>query len=172
MKKALFICCILLTSLSYAHESFFAFAEVEYDDLSGKIETTISMTTHDLEYYLQKKKIITKNLSTSLEDSILRIAISKEIIEHFNMSTGNNRDDYVDINARTNFEGFELFLNGKVEFYYSASLEHPLKSIQITFDLFMDEYPEQQNKLHLIYRNQKKDYVFLPSKKTQLIEFN
>lgn len=170
MKKVLFICCILFATLSHAHETFFAYAEVEYDDMNGRIEATISMTSHDLEKYLQEKKIITKGLSVSLEDSTLRKSISNEVLNHFIMSSGSTREDYIDINAFMNFDGFELFLNGKVEFYYSIKLDQALTSIRVTFDLFMDEFPEQQNKLLLIYRNKKRDFVFLPATKTQYIE--
>jgi hypothetical protein len=36
----------------------------------------------------------------------------------------------------------------------------------------MDQYPNQQNKLHLLTRNEKRTIDFLSSKKTQLIELN
>lgn len=168
MKKALFICCILLASLSHAHESFFAFAEVEYDDLNGRIEATISMTSHDLEKYLQERNFITKGLSVSLEDSVNQELISLEILRHFYFTSLNNAPNNENVNFK--LEGYEIYLNGKIDFYFSAEIQHTLSIFKLTFDLLMDEFPEQQNKLLFIYRNKKRDYIFLPASKTQLIE--
>ena len=38
-----------------AHEYFFSFAEMEYNDITRKFEITISLTTHDLEKIYEKK---------------------------------------------------------------------------------------------------------------------
>lgn len=172
MKKALFICCILFASFSHAHDTFFAYAEVEYDDFSGKIEATISMTSHDLEKYLQERNIITKGLSVSLEDSVNQELISSEILKYFQINVFGKRTDVLNgIQAiELTLDGFELLRTGTIVFYYSAEIANHFDHFEVKFDLFMDEFPEQQNKLHLIYRDKKRDFVFLPATKKQYIE--
>jgi len=40
--------------MSSAHDYYFAFAEVEYNEISKRFEGTIIFTTHDLEKSIQK----------------------------------------------------------------------------------------------------------------------
>ena len=49
----LFIICNSFASM--AHEYFFSFAEMEYNDVTRKFEITITATTHDIEKLYEKR---------------------------------------------------------------------------------------------------------------------
>ena len=152
-----------------SHDSYFAFAEVEYDEISGRFEITVSSTTHDLERYLTDKKIITGGLVASLKDSIQFNSIQKELKNHFNIKLidANSLVNSVDIS----FDGFEVELTGIVRFYCSSSQSIAgINSLEITFDLLMDLFPLQQNKLIFTFRNEKSSYVFLRQQIKQQIQ--
>jgi hypothetical protein len=175
MKSFILIFLLLISSLSNAHDYFFAFAEVEYNELNGEIETTISMTSHDFERYLQKKKLIQTNLNACVNDSVSMQNIEIELNKHFNINMNPGIENSIlDGNESFNLklDGFEIQLTGIVQFYLSSTIFRPLKHFKITFDLLMDEYPEQQNKLTFIYRNQKKTVVFIPSMRSQIIDLD
>jgi len=176
MKTLLFIFSLLCANISTAHEFYFAFAEVEYDEMNSRIEATLTVSTHDFEFYLQQKGIIQGDLNKNKSDSLKMQLIEEEIIKHFILIEGINTDYSNKNQKRTlgqlRLDGFETNLTGTAEFYLSIDVYQPLKSIKITFDLLMDQYPNQQNKLYLITRNEKRTIDFLSSKKTQLIELN
>jgi len=168
MKKALFIFILFISSVSYGHEYYFAFAEVEYNEMDGKIEATIRVSTHDLEKALRDKKLITKDLSALSQDTLSLSVLEKEIEAHFSISLKDASGKSLDFIL----EGYETQKTGIVEFYLSADLKKNAQQLDITFDLLMDEFPEQQNKLTFIYRTSKITLVFMPNKRTQTIDLN
>ncbi len=174
MRILLFILTLLFATSSYAHEYFFAFAEVEYDEMNGRIEATITVSTHDFEFYLQQEGIIQGDLNKNKSDSVKMLLIENEIIRHFDI-----KESYTDEDqelkkklSKMKLEGFETNLNGTVEFYLSSQVYEPLKTIEFTFDILMDQYPKQQNKINFITRDKKQTIDFLQSNKTQFIDIN
>jgi hypothetical protein len=163
MKHILFVCSFFLISFSHAHDYFFAFAEVEYDEYNARVEATLVMTTHDFESYLRKKNIINKELSYYKNDSLVLKQVETEILKHFSISSPS-------IGALS-LEGFEIELTGMIQVYLTAPILSPAEGLDIQFDLLMDEYKEQQNKLTFIYRDQKTSYVYLQNKRSQHIDF-
>lgn len=173
MRKALFIFFVILSSWSYAHDYFFAFAEVEYDELNGRIEATVTMTTHDFERYLQKNQIIQHDLATCLNDTVKMQSIENELNKHFYfdlspLSENSILDGYESFHFE--LDGFETQLTGIVQFYLSTDLNRPLENFIVVFDVLMDDYAQQQNKLTFINRGKKQTYVFLPTKRSQIID--
>lgn len=173
MRNALFIFFVILNTCVFAHDYFFAFAEVEYDELNGRVEATVTVTTHDFERYLQKKEILQGEINSCLGDSFKLQAIEKELNKCFylnlNPLSENSIMDGIE-SFHFKLDGFETQLTGTVQFYLSSDLKRPLESFEVTFDLLMNEYPEQQNKLTFINRGQKRTYVFLQTKRTQIID--
>ncbi len=163
MKHILLVFSFFLISFSYAHDYFFAFAEVEYDEYNARVEATIVMTTHDFESYLRKKNIISKELNTYKNDSIVLNQIETEISHHFTLKS--------DAVGTLTMEAFEIELTGMIKVYLSAPILMPSEGLDIQFDLLMDEYKEQQNKLTFIYRDKKTSYVYLQNKRSQHIDF-
>lgn len=151
--------------MSFGHDYYFAFAEVEYEEMNSSIEATIRISTHDFEKTLRDKKLITKELSLIEQDSAILVILEKEIESHFWINPGSSNGRNLDLHL----DGFEILKTGVVEFYLSANVQDPVKQFEVGFDILMDELPLQQNKLTFINRNKKMNYVFLPNKRTQII---
>jgi hypothetical protein len=148
-----------------AHEFFFAFAEVEYKKTSGVIETTLIVTTHDFEKWLHNNGWDGKDLNSSVDDSLSLLFFENEINNHFQISS--------DIHEKVKMQliGYENLLIGTTQFYLRAEVE-PIQLINFKFDLMMDMFPEQQNKLNFIHKEReiKTTLEFLPSRKEQGID--
>jgi hypothetical protein len=173
MRKALFIFFVILNSWTFAHDYFFAFAEVEYDEMNGRIEATVTMTTHDFERYLQKNQIIKQELASCLGDSLKMQSIEKELNKHFYFDLSPLSENSImdgDESFHFKLDGFETQLTGIVQFYLSTNINRPLESFEVVFDVLMDDHVEQQNKLTVINRGKKQTYVFLPTKRSQIID--
>ena len=69
-------------------------------------------------------------------------------------------------------EGYNLRLDGNLEIYLSSDLLKPGTMLTVVFDLLMDKFPEQQNKLTFIFRNKKHTLNFTPNKRYQTIDLH
>ena len=64
------------------------------------------------------------------------------------------------VNLDFEIDGIEVMNNGITNFYFrSAPVPKELKALKIRFDLMMDSYPKQQNKITL--RKEKETYIAL-----------
>lgn len=171
MKKILVFLSLFFTFFGSAHEYYFAFAEVEYDEMNGRIEVTLTVSKHDFEYYLQQKRIIQGDLNKNKSDSLKFQLIEDEIIKHFSLKEFQSTLNKSSL-SEMRLDGFETNLTGTVEFYLSLDVYQPLETIEIVFDVLMDQHPNQQNKLYFITRDKKRTFDFLNSKKVQIVELN
>jgi len=69
-----------------------------------------------------------------------------------------------------NFIDYSIKKDGNIEFYFESESISPPSQIEVRFDLLMDDYPEQQNKLIYLNQDIKKSYGFLRNTKTHLIK--
>lgn len=161
---------------SHAHETYFSFAEMEYNELSGKMEATLTATAHDLEKYYQKDGKIKGELSKALLDSSVFKMFESELNNHFYIDLDPfGQNSTMDGAEMVNFqlEGFEFELTGLVRFYLSCHLSRPIENtFGITYNLLMDTYPEQQNKLTFIHREKRATFVFLQTNQKQFIDIH
>jgi hypothetical protein len=159
------ICVVLSTFYCSAHDYYFAFAEVEYKPQNGILEVTLVVTTHDFEQYLLSEGYEGHDLNAARGDSLLSNFIEQKINKHFQIST--------DIHESVSLQlvGIENQLIGTTQFYLSAQVE-PIQIIDFKFDLLMDYFPQQQNKIKFIYklRDLNTTLEFLPSRKEQIID--
>lgn len=156
----LFISMIVLLE-SHAHEFYFAFAEVSYDELTERIEATIILTSHDLEKSLTISGNNIRLSSDKVLDSVAISTIEKELNKGFYLQSGG-------VNSYLKLDGYETLLNGTTQFYLSGIFRKNEGST-IHFPLLMDVFPDQQNKLTWIFRGEKETYVFLPAMTSQKI---
>ena len=161
-----YTCCLFLTTFNCAaHDFFYSFAEVEYKRSSGVIETTLIVTTHDFEQYLRKLGWSQKDLASAKTDSISLTFIEKEINNHLMLSS--------DLHEAIHMKliGYENQLIGTTQFYLTTQIE-PIQMLDFKFDLLMDLYPQQQNKINFTMRETdlKTTLEFLPSSKIQRID--
>jgi hypothetical protein len=166
------ICFVFLCSIFQAHDSYFSFAEIEYIAEKEKVEITLVMTAHDFEDYLRKSKKISSTLENAFTDSLETNLICNEIKNHFILKSALNSTHIAAEEFKLIYDGYQLLLNGNIEFYFSADNVSIQNGISIQFDLMMDYFPLQQNKITLTYLDKKRTCVFLYNSRNQFIEIN
>ncbi len=168
MGKTVYLLCVLFAFFSptlRAHDTYFAFAEVEYNDLNGTLEATLTVSTHDLELVLTEKNLLHGALTSAHMDSTLRASIEHFINTSFHLAPLNGSSFYWTL------EEIENTLVGSTNFYLSAKVNEQLTGLEVHFGLFMDRYTAQQNKLTFIYRERKTTRVFLNNKRQDTLTF-
>jgi hypothetical protein len=169
MGKTVYLFCVLFTIFSFelkAHDTYFSFAEVEYNDLNGRLEATLTVSTHDLEMVLTQKNLLHGALTSSPLDSALKSKIEEMINASFQLASANGPYFHWTL------DGCENTLTGNTNFYLSAEVKDRITTLDVHFDLFMDSYPQQQNKLTFIYHQHKTTRVFLNNKREDTFTFN
>lgn len=165
MKKAFLVLLIFmcLGNFSYAHNYFFSFAEVEYNEFCGCFESSITFTTHDFEQLLSKKNILNKNLESTLNDYQLKQNIETIINEGFQITSENKIVEF-------QLDGNEIGLNGLTTFFLSSKPIKLSSVILFQYNLLMNEIAEQQNKLTFILRGEKTTMNFIANQVTHSIK--
>jgi len=164
--KTILLSLLLISTIQVnAHEYFFAFAEVEYNDISQRIEATLSISTHDLENAMRKQHAdnadVFDDLSEIKKNSEEESHLETFILKHFKISSEEP--------CFLKMIGFEVQLNGLTYFYFESTpfrLEH---RITFTFDLLMNENELQQNKITFLYQGKSYTRPFLIDEKIQII---
>lgn len=165
MVKSILVALLVFCSFSSkAHEYFFAYAEVEYNELSQKLESSIVATTHDFELAMEDIGL-TDKLEDVDNDNVQFKLIEKFINNHLQINS-NKHHIYL------NLIGIDVSLNGSVSFYLESNEVIINEGVQIFFDLLMNEFQDQQNKLSFIFRENTQTVTFLPHKKEHTLELS
>lgn len=164
MKKLLAVFAFFLLCFSAgAHEFYFAFAEVEYNASIKKLEISLEVSAHDLESELQKAGIV---LDKHIENQTGNAEFKKQLTAHLEKGFGISVDESP---IPLKLLGFDVMPTGLLYVYLESEVIELHKSISFKFDLLMDTFPNQQNKITFIRNNQKQTAVFLPTKRTEII---
>jgi len=163
LASILFFTCISFASM--AHEYFFSFAEMEYNDITRKFEITISLTTHDLEKLYEKKGGETIDLTTYEVNSSTTRLIIEYFSKHFQLITEKEP-------CTLNLLGFESNLNGVTNFYFESDPVDITPTLEIKNDILMDEYLQQQNKITLYYQSKSYTTDFLSNERKTTLSLN
>ncbi|WP_343633338.1 DUF6702 family protein [Fluviicola sp.] len=146
-----------------AHEYYFAFGEVEYNVSTKKLEITLEISAHDLEFDMKKSGI---TLDNHIENQTGNADFKKQLETHlakgFSISVN---DSPVPLSV----VGFDVLPTGLLYVYLESGVLELTKSIRFKFDLLMESFPDQQNKITFIRNSQKQTAVFLPAKPTEVI---
>lgn len=156
-----FLILLFSSSGAFAHAYFFAFAEMEYRADSKRFEITIEASWHDLDDVL-KKSGIAVDPTTCMKDSLSRHALAQFVTGGFSVLSEQAP-------VALGLVGFEVLPNGLAYFYLLSEPVELSSSLHIRFDLLMDVFPEQQNKITLISDRTKTTAVFLPHQRTATI---
>ena len=154
---------LCIQSNSYAHKYYFGFAEVEYNAFTQRFEATLTVTGHDLELALKNNKTDAGDL-VSL-DSTQTLIVENYINEGFKIYTPTKRCSF-------KLVGHESKLDGTVNFYLESTEIPESTFLTIEFELLMDTYEEQQNKVTMYYSNKMYTRAFTRGTKQQNIEIN
>lgn len=149
----IFILAFLLSlkTLGFAHETYFSFAEMQYDTECNCLEITLTLSAHDLDAYADRQNMLNATLEKDLESEDTRQRLVQEtILKGFKIKQ--NRQDIILF-----YEGYELFEDGTCSFYIRSE-QMDATECTLFYGLFMDVYPEQQNKLN--YKKEKDQVVY------------
>jgi hypothetical protein len=137
---------------------------MQINSFTQRLEGTIMATEHDLEIALKDEGLEIKELSTSLKDSSVYNYLQDYINLHFQMSTKSYSSDF-------RLVGFESFLNGQIYLYIESNpLPDEYTGFEVRFDLLMDTFTEQQNKLTIYAKGISRTVPFVRGDASQLIE--
>lgn len=143
MKQIITLIILSFHAITYSHETYFAFAEMEYNDECSCLEISIKVSSHDLNSIAENKIEDFRSLEIALNDKIQNTEIVENILlQGFQISQHQKFTQLF-------YEGHELNNDGNCYFFFRSE-EIDNESINVRFDLFMSTYTEQQNKL--IYR--------------------
>jgi hypothetical protein len=151
-----------------AHEYYFAFAEVDYNEKSAKIEATLTLSAHDFEASLQKDNVIKNSIDKAFLDSIEFLKIEKELNNSFSFSSVEKPQETKWISS-FKIEGFQKLLNGNLEIYLSCDIPNSISLLTVQFNLMMDHFPDQQNKITFIRKRKKSTLNFTLANQIQKI---
>jgi len=159
----LFIICNSFASM--AHEYFFSFAEMEYNDVTRKFEITITATTHDIEKLYEKRMNEKVDLSLYEKNSKTTGLIAEYFSNHFQLKTEK-------ATCVLHLIGYESSLNGITNFYFESDPIDITPTLILKNDVLMDEYAQQQNKITLYYRSKSYTTDFLRNDHVKTITLN
>jgi len=164
MKLIIFISFLSIFSFnSNAHDYYFAFAEMELNEESQKLEVTLILNSHDIDHWLQNTNFTLLDLEKPSLEKNLKEDLNNFLQSGFIISSNS-------INYNLIFKGILLKDDGNIEFYFESQKKIESEEITISFDLLMDKYNQQQNKLIYLKELEKETYEFLPSKTSHLIK--
>ncbi len=176
-KNILLFFLLFVSSITFAHKYYFAFAEVEYNEMNKSLEATIIASAHDIESVLRETDVISNSLDYAKKNKKEYYAINEYINKNFSIHAVDSLyffalDSALPQQIEFVLDGFEVLMNGDVQFYLSAKITNPINQFYVKFDLLMDEFSEQQNKLTFRFRDKKFTCNFLNATRTQLIKLN
>ena len=160
-----FLLITSFTRISYGHEYYFAFAEAQYNNTSQKIELSLSVSTHDIEHYLINKNIKIKELEDYQNDTVMQKVISDQLLNGLTFTINNSIIKFNNI-------GYQVNKNGLTDFFFESEVVKLSNEINVKFDLMMDQYKDQQNKLTFIYNLIKHTYPFTQINREQIIHLD
>lgn len=153
VRSALFILILLLSAPLMAHEYYFGFAEVEYNDFSQQFEITLTLSAHDTEKVFKEQNIFNKALEQLSDDPKGQYNIVKYLSEHFQLISNSEP-------LSMELDGSEVMKNGVVNFYLHSSPTEFKENLECRFDLFMDVFPDQENKITLLHKGKSSTIAF------------
>lgn len=162
MKSTLLVFILLIQTSVFGHDYFFSFAEVEYNPFTQKFETTLIVSAHDLEFAWKELNLSVDSLESYTSENPALKSVNDFITRSFVISSNAKT-------AQLSIVGIDVLLNGMIHFYLLSTPLEIQSSIDVRFDILMDEFPEQQNKLSFLNNGKTSVATFLPSQRTQRI---
>ncbi len=143
--------------------------------MNKSLEATIIASAHDIEIFFKESGVISTSLDYAKQNKNECRALNNYLNQHFSFHTVDSlydvaMDSKLPQQLEFDLDGFEVLLNGDIQFYLSTKIQNPINQFHIKFDLLMDKFPEQQNKLTFRFRNKKLTHNYLTTNRIQLIK--
>jgi hypothetical protein len=152
----------LACKLTLAHAYYFAFAEMSYNFTDKQYEATLIVSTHDIEEYFQKNGIAVTELEDAIGNDSLLTEMTNLLTKYFQVTVFYKRLQFSAI-------GYEVLDNGLTHFYLHSNQTDRTSNLIVSYDLLMNEYPEQQNKITYIEGENTYTAVFTQTRKRNQI---
>lgn len=153
----------LLLSSFALHEYFFGFAEMEFNEQENKFEISLQTTAHDFEHHMEHMGVQLGHIEKlKVEDSLFQLAL-KEVYQGFSISKEGKK-------LALKCIGYEVNLKDELFFYLQSETTDKSGKWNIEFDLMMNSFPKQQNKLNYVEKGKKTALTFLFSNKERTLE--
>ena len=162
MRIILVFLLLITSSHSFSHDYFFAFAEVKYNDFSNKIESTLTISSHDLEVALKDEELFIKPIEEIRNGSKAFSQVESYLLKHFKINSKEK--------CSLKLIGIETLLSGVTNFYFESTEFSIDEYITFSFDLLMKSHQEQQNKVTFYFRGKTFTKPFLDNKRTHTIK--
>jgi len=148
----IFLISFFVNPCTNAHDHYVSITTVNMNKHSQKIELTVQLTAHDIEYYFEKEKNIHLHLGTEKENPNSDQVLAKYIQNHLTFSSNKKP-------IQLKYLGKEIKLDETLWLYFEGDLPKSILSINIKNDILIQVFENQQNILHLegIY---KESYTF------------
>lgn len=140
------------------HTYFFAFAEMEFNKETNVYEVSISSIAHDFENHMKKKGVNLGHIEKIKKTDTLFSYIEREVNNGFIVTPVNGEV------LSFKLEGFEVDLKDNLTFFLTSNKTVAFKEANISFQLMMETFPDQQNKMNYIHNGQKKSLTFIKAK--------
>jgi hypothetical protein len=99
-----------LSTIAEAHSYFFAFAEVEYNELNETFEATIIAAAHDVETVFIENCVISKSLDYAKKNKKEYYAINEDLNKQFSIFISSSMSELIE--DETHYTQIELILDG------------------------------------------------------------
>ena len=142
IQHLIFIIGFFIASDANVHDHFVSITTININGNSQKIELTLQLTAHDIEYYFEKEKNFQLQLCTTKENPRADELLSSYIQNHLTISV----DDKPVI---IKYLGKETKLDETLWLYFEGDLPKMLPSINIKNDLLIQPFENQQNIVHI-----------------------
>jgi len=136
---------------------------MQYNEKTEQFEISLEVSGHDLEDYLADKGVIIPRLEECVGKPIYLTMIEKEITHGFQILVKGNP-------LSLDLIGMKINNNDQVIFFMTSRKMEKPKSIDVNYDLMMDFFSLQQNKLTLFKSEGKQFVTFLNTRSKRTIE--
>ncbi len=159
MRNYLFLITVFLSffiNTLNAHEYHFSFAEVGFNHKCKCLEISISVAAHDIEFALKKKGLSKGSLERDISENGISLDLKNEFLNHFIINVDNK-------DLELSIDGYEFTDDGLLYIYMSSKTINitDFSVLQFRYDILMESFSDQQNKLTFIYKNFKQTLSFI-----------
>ena len=124
------------------HDHYVSITTIHLRDDTRKIELTVQLTAHDIEYYFEKEKNLQLHLGTAKENPIADELLSGYLQKHLSFLTKKQI-------IKIKYLGKETKLDETLWLYFEGDLPTSLSSLEIKNDILLQSFESQQNIVHI-----------------------
>jgi hypothetical protein len=136
---------------------------MQYNSKTNKIEVSLEVTGHDFEDYLKDKGVLIPQLEECLGQAMYMTLIQKEISKGFEIMVKG-------VPLTLDLIGMKINDNDQVVFFLSSRKIQKPDTLEVRFDLMMNFFPLQQNKITVFKPSGKEFVTFLNTRPKRTIE--